>query len=259
LIQRVDVDALIQRVDIVELTGRIQLGSMVTRSTTGIVMSLLDLLRRQMVGLDVVILRIVDRILRRPPGSLPTSPNALLAAVDAGEPAGRVSGRYVGPASRLLAFGIDIGVVTATYAITTAVIAYVVKLLFNHTVNQGGWWWTALLAAWWFVYLWGSWGAFGRTVGMGMVGLRIVSSDGPPITQRQALVRVLVFPFSFLLFGLGFAMALVQRQRRALHDLAAKTCVVYDWGDDAAEMPAPLTRWLSRRGALAGAGAAPPA
>jgi hypothetical protein len=31
-----------------------------------------------------------------------------------------------------------------------------------------------------------------------------------------------------------------------MHDAAAGSVVVYDWGDRPAEMSAPLTRWVSR-------------
>ena len=48
---------------------------------------------------------------------------------------------------------------------------------------------------------------------------------------------MLAFPLSFLLFGLGFLLILVQRERRALHDLIAGTAVVYDW-DARACLPA---------------------
>jgi hypothetical protein len=58
-----------------------------------------------------------------------------------------------------------------------------------------------------------------------------------------------VFPLSFLLFGLGFLGILVQRERRALHDLIAGTAVVYSWDARAARL-----RFLARE---AEAGTAP--
>ena len=42
-------------------------------------------------------------------------------------------------------------------------------------------------------------------------------------------MRALVFPLSFLLFGLGFLGILVAREHRALHDVIAGTAVVYSW------------------------------
>jgi uncharacterized RDD family membrane protein YckC len=247
LIGRIDMDQLVDRLDVNAVVDRIRIGSVVTRSTGGLLTSLLDLIRRQVVGLDVVVERVFDRF--RKDGA-PSGP-PLLASETASMAPGGVSGRYAGPASRLVAFAIDTGVVFGSFALGSAVISYIVDLLFGlHIVRNSGLWWTIALFAWWFVYLWAGLALTGRTVGKATVGLRIVSSDGAPITQRQALVRVLVFPLSFLLLGIGLLIALVQRERRALHDLAARTCEVYDWGDRPAEMPAPLTRWLSHRGAL---------
>ena len=47
-------------------------------------------------------------------------------------------------------------------------------------------------------------------------------------------VRTLAFPLSVLFLGIGPLMIVEQREHRSLHDLIAKTCVVYDWGDRSA-------------------------
>jgi uncharacterized RDD family membrane protein YckC len=48
---------------------------------------------------------------------------------------------------------------------------------------------------------------------------------------------------SIVVFGLGFIGILVQRERRALHDLLAGTAVIYSWDARAARL-----RWLARQG-----------
>jgi uncharacterized RDD family membrane protein YckC len=108
---------------------------------------------------------------------------------------------------------------------------------------------TLLLIAfivWAFVYLAASLAIAGRTIGMGVVGLLVVSRNGHPITGRKAALRALAFPLSFLPLGLGLLGILVGKERRALHDVAAGTTVVYDWGDRPAELRAPLQSWLDR-------------
>jgi uncharacterized RDD family membrane protein YckC len=40
---------------------------------------------------------------------------------------------------------------------------------------------------------------------------------------------------------------LVSPERRTLHDAAARTAVVYDWGDRPADIPAPLAAWIETR------------
>jgi uncharacterized RDD family membrane protein YckC len=253
LLLKVDLDALIDRIDVASLTNRLQLASIVRKSTGGLVMSMLDLVRRQVVGIDVLMLRLVDRVLRRKPGTLPAGPPLLTSASGITDPAsGQVSGRYAGPASRLAAFFLDLGVVLATFVMSTSVITYTVKLLTGHQIDRSpnGLWWTIGLVTWWFVYEWIGLAVAGRTVGKALVGLRVVAADGSPLAQRQSLLRVIARALSFILLGIGFIMALFTRDRRALHDRLVRTCVVYDWGDRPAAMPAPLTRWLGKRGAI---------
>ena len=45
----------------------------------------------------------------------------------------------------------------------------------------------------------------------------------------------------------GFAGVFVGRERRALHDLAAGTVVVYDWGVREAQRPVTVREFLSAR------------
>jgi uncharacterized RDD family membrane protein YckC len=78
-----------------------------------------------------------------------------------------------------------------------------------------------------------------------LTGIKVVTRQGQPLSPVAALVRVLAFPLSFLLFGLGFVGIVVGRERRALHDVIARSAVVYDWGDRPAELPGPLTRWIA--------------
>ena len=58
-------------------------------------------------------------------------------------------------------------------------------------------------------------------------------------------MRALVYPLSFILW-LGLIPIVTGKRRRALHDWAAGSTVVYDWGDRPSELPAPVTDWLRR-------------
>ena len=69
----------------------------------------------------------------------------------------------------------------------------------------------------------------GRTLGMTLLGLRVVRDDGSGLDGKHAIVRVLAFPLSILTLGIGFLLILLRRDRCALHDLIADTAVVYDW------------------------------
>lgn len=78
IVQRVDIDALLQRVDIDDLMARAEIGEMISRSTGQVATRTIDLVRRQLVGLDVITLRVVNRVLRRDPATVPVGPPSLV-------------------------------------------------------------------------------------------------------------------------------------------------------------------------------------
>jgi uncharacterized RDD family membrane protein YckC len=152
-------------------------------------------------------------------------------------------GHYAGAVSRFLAFVIDLFASTGVFALALAGISYAVQIVTGEHVS-----WdrqdilvTVIFVAWEFFYFGYSWAVSGRTFGMAVLGVRVVRADGAAAEPRRGVVRALVFPLSFLLFGLGFLGILVQRERRALHDLIAGTAVIYAWDARAARL-----RFLAR-------------
>lgn len=166
-------------------------------------------------------------------------------------PAGQVSGHYAGAFTRLAAFVVDWFVIIGAYGLILSGTQFILQLLFGSDVVLDDidivWWWIGF-AVWAFFYSTVGLTLTGRTIGKALVGLKVVARRGDPVGPGRAAVRVLFLPLSFALFGLGFLGILLGRERRALHDVIAKTAVVYDWGDRPAEMPAPLTRFLERKG-----------
>lgn len=236
LMQRVDIEGLIDRVDVRALILRAGIEEIVAEASTGVATRSLDLVRRQLVGLDVIVLGTVDRILRRPRPELPAGP---LSA----------TGRPAGPVSRLLGFLVDSFLVSTLFGAFVWMLGGLLDLFLADDVNfheGAGWGWGLAFLGWWFVYLWFSIELAGRTVGKGLIGLRVVSATGGPLGPGRAAVRTLAFPFSFIL-GLGFIPAVLRRDRRALHDLVAGSAEVVDWGDRDARVPSTLERWVERR------------
>ena len=154
-----------------------------------------------------------------------------------------VQGNYAGAVSRFLAFAIDLFASSAVYALALAAISYVVDIV---TGKQVSWHRQDIVVIvtyvlWEFFYFGYSWAVSGRTFGMAVLGVQVVRADGAAAEPRRGVVRALVFPLSFLLLGLGFLGILVQRERRALHDLIAGTAVIYAWDARAARL-----RFLAR-------------
>ena len=72
-------------------------------------------------------------------------------------------------------------------------------------------------------------GFTGRTLGKWATGLRVQLKNGAEPGVGRAFLRHFVgYPISFLTLGLGFIMAALTTQGRALHDLIADTIVVRD-------------------------------
>ena len=109
------------------------------------------------------------------------------------------------------------------------------------TWHKGDIWVIIAYAVWAFTYFAYSWAASGRTAGMALFGVRVVTDDGTDLSGHRAVVRTLALPLSFLFLGLGFAGILLGDRRRALHDVIAGTAVTYSWDARAARL-----RFLSR-------------
>jgi uncharacterized RDD family membrane protein YckC len=160
----------------------------------------------------------------------------------------RVTGHYAGPASRAVAALLDGGIIFVLYTAGLAGVQFLASTFLGDSFSGDK---TGPLAGmglfvWAFVYVFTCLAVTGRTPGKAIVGLRVVRANGATLPVRRALLRTLVFPLSVLLLGLGLILIVFQREHRALHDLIAGTAVVYDWGDRPAEIPGPLSEFLSR-------------
>ncbi|MCZ6691517.1 MAG: protein kinase [Planctomycetota bacterium] len=71
-------------------------------------------------------------------------------------------------------------------------------------------------------------GVWGKTLGKAILGLRVVRRPGQEMGAGTAVVRSFGKIFSFLPFFMGFFMAGLHPQKRALHDLIAETWVIHD-------------------------------
>jgi uncharacterized RDD family membrane protein YckC len=155
-----------------------------------------------------------------------------------------LQGHYAGIATRLAAFAIDVAVALTLFTIGGRVTEYVwssllggPKLLSDAPVLSA-----MVLAVWLLVYFAYPLAVGGRTLGMAVVGLQVVTKDGGDISGKHALLRTLFLPLSVAFVGIGVLIVLVNRDRRALHDLIAGTSVVYSWNARAARL-----RFLAKR------------
>lgn len=253
LLARADIDALMERVNVKRLVDRAGIPDIVAESTSYLGGSALDLFRRPLVGLDEIIVRVLNRLVRRDISTFPEGPAKLLVWVDEhhGESRSIKTGRYAGPITRILAVLLDSLAVTFTFTLMAGGVTLLVSLFVpNLTIpTAAGVAYVVALVLWALTYLFLSVAIFGKTIGKFVLGLRVVSSEGSPmLTGRQASIRAISYPISFLFLGVGLWGVFFSRERRTWHDHFAGTAVVYDWGSRAAMLPTPLADFIERRG-----------
>jgi uncharacterized RDD family membrane protein YckC len=152
-------------------------------------------------------------------------------------------GHYAGAVSRLVAFGADVGASWGLYLLGQALINWAVRLVTGHSYTLTNHRLVALitLGVWEFIYFSYQWAVSGRTLGMAIFGLQVVTSRGASIGIRQAIVRTLSLALTLPIFLIAFWGIIYQRERRAFNDLMAGTAVVYSWDARAARL-----RWMAR-------------
>jgi len=69
-------------------------------------------------------------------------------------------------------------------------------------------------------------GIWGQTLGKMLFKIKVVTVEGLPISMSTALLRSFATILSQLTLGIGYLMAGMRSDKRALHDLVVKTCVV---------------------------------
>ncbi len=153
-------------------------------------------------------------------------------------------GHYAGAVTRLVAFAADVGASWGLFTLGAAGLAFTVQLVTGNKFSLSSHQIISLVAAtiWEFIYFTYQWALSGKTIGMALLGIRVVATDGSPIGARQAVLRTIFLPLSFILLGLGFVGILTNRDRHALHDRLASTAVVYSWDARAARL-----RWLAKQ------------
>lgn len=138
--------------------------------------------------------------------------------------------RVAGPFRRLPAFLID----TVIRIVAGAIALFVASLVFGAAGLEGLGFGLTLL--FWFVLSWFYGGLFealwnGQTPGKWMMGIRVVSIEGQPITALQAILRNILREVDaqpFWLYQVGLLTAILNDRFQRLGDLAAGTMVIVE-------------------------------
>jgi uncharacterized RDD family membrane protein YckC len=160
--------------------------------------------------LDGVTEAVARRLVRRPPRTEPTDNAGLV--------------------TRGLGFVIDGAIINGAFFAITGLVAFVASALFADfetsslpALALGTASFLAIMAG----YLLFFWTLAGQTLGMRLLGIRLVESDGTPRLRRQTATRRLFgIVLCFLTLGIGFLVVLVSDRRRGLQDRIANTEVI---------------------------------
>lgn len=152
-------------------------------------------------------------------------------------------GHYAGAVSRLVAFGADVGASWGLYLLGQTLLNWAIRLVTGHSYTLTNHRLVAFitLSVWEFIYFSYQWAVSGRTLGMAIFGLQVVTREGASLGIRQAIVRTLSLALTLPIFLIAFWGIIYQRERRAFNDLMAGTAVVYSWDARAARL-----RWMAR-------------
>jgi uncharacterized RDD family membrane protein YckC len=138
-----------------------------------------------------------------------------------------------GIGSRFLATLTDTILIFLLQAIVT--VTYYVILYLLDVDPDGSAWVAAIMGLVIFLFYWGYYTFFemlwnGQTPGKRWTGLRVIRTDGTPITLSESLIRNLARLVDFLpaFYGVGIIAMFIDKQSRRLGDLAAGTLVVHD-------------------------------
>lgn len=144
-----------------------------------------------------------------------------------------------GIGSRFLAAFIDTLLIMLLLTIVNMTMLFLTRSLFGDSAAQNlvSIWIAALFGLISFFFFWGYYILFemmwnGQSPGKRWLGLRVLKTDGTPITLVESIIRNLVRLVDFLpaYYGLGVVTMFVNDRARRLGDLAAGTLVVYDTG-----------------------------
>jgi uncharacterized RDD family membrane protein YckC len=134
-----------------------------------------------------------------------------------------------GIASRLAADGIDFVLVQLVFALALLGYSFARFLLTDKPFelpHPPVWGTSTLLFLLFTAYLAWGWASTGRTLGKALLGLRVGTDDGRPLSIPRAIARAALCT---LVGPILLAWAVVSRKNAGIHDLLLGTAVVYDW------------------------------
>jgi uncharacterized RDD family membrane protein YckC len=146
---------------------------------------------------------------------------------------------YAGLVTRTVALAMDAVALTVGFAVASGVVGLILSLFTAVQVTSpgavvgvaGGW---TLVVASYFVLFWTLAGA---TPGMRVMRMRVLDGRGEPPRLGRAVLRLIGAVLAAIPLFAGYLLVLVDDRRRGLHDMIARTVVVYATEEPPEEEP----------------------
>lgn len=121
--------------------------------------------------------------------------------------------------------GFVIALMIATYLVDTSVNG---TLEFEFTIGHEFMWWTLGIAlALEVLYFTVAIGAWGKTIGKAMLGIKVIRRNGTRVSYARSLARCLVYLIQLeLIMGLTFIIIAFTPEKQGIHDMICDTGVV---------------------------------
>jgi uncharacterized RDD family membrane protein YckC len=139
--------------------------------------------------------------------------------------------RVIGFGRRLVAIAIDALIVTFFSAILIGIFSILSVIVVSYSPHDDPIIFTTifsicgvLVSIIYFVRFWVK--SEGQTMGKGMMGIQIISTDGSSISWGKGLIRYIGYIISGLVFSLGFIWVAFDGKRQGWHDKMAGTYVI---------------------------------
>ena len=139
-----------------------------------------------------------------------------------------IQGLRAGVVTRTIAGGVDYALVIATTFGTYIAWAILLFLLDPRSYELPTWpffYFLIIGFTYLVLYLWVAFATRGRTIGAGLMGVRVVGRKGKRMRWFPALLRAgfcAVFP-------VGLFWCAVSRENRSVQDIVLRTSVIHDW------------------------------
>ena len=137
---------------------------------------------------------------------------------------------YAGIVTRGVAFVLDLLILNGALFGGALVVGLIIEAFGTFTVDLdlggallAGAVWSLAFAA----YFTAWWSLTGQTPGMRALGVKVLTTTGDRLRPRRGLLRVVAMAVAAFPFFAGYLLILVNDRRRGLHDLIARTVVVY--------------------------------